>query len=255
MAGCIFCGKSPVTAEHIVSKWIAPVLADDPRESLDPDKHIFFSRRGGIESQREWNQAGVEFTAKCVCRDCNNGWMENIERRARPFIEPMIRGQEVTIPAEGQEAIAQWLTLKAIVDRYAQSPTYPVANNILQHFYTHHTPPRHWFIVLAAYDGSWPVRVATDVYDSLRLMGTRVPFYKTTNRRSLFTISIAYFVGQVFGPEKSLDLAMSSHESAFVIWPPPSSIAIDPPIHWPPPNILGDEALDVIDTMVDGLPR
>ena len=116
--GCIFCGGSPTTKEHIFPKWASEVLKEDPR-----GLHLPFGLslvRDGVE--RTWEGAKeINYTANCVCRNCNEGWMNEVEERARAFVAQMIRGDRVWLSRPAQKKVAAWCALRSIMARYGWS--------------------------------------------------------------------------------------------------------------------------------------
>src|SRR5262245_51071712 len=83
MPACLFCHSTKLTAEHIWPMWIREIF---PKQSYDAGR---FSTAG---LKQEWKQTSLERTSNSVCRTCNNEWMSRIETRARPILEPLIRG-------------------------------------------------------------------------------------------------------------------------------------------------------------------
>ena len=41
----------------------------------------------GAETLRQWRNDHAEFVAKCVCGNCNSGWMGIIENEAKPYCD------------------------------------------------------------------------------------------------------------------------------------------------------------------------
>jgi hypothetical protein len=253
---CIFCGKRPVTDEHLISQWASAVLDEDPRPVQQPAGiHRRYTRHLGKESRKEWrNDRRAEFVAKCVCADCNAGWMGLVETRARPFLEPMIRGASVNLHAEACEAPATWLALKSIIERYTQSPVVPVEQAILREFYALRRPPLHWHIWVTRYVGTQRAGFACDLRLIARTFGTHG--ISRSAYRMLVTAVIGYFGGQVFAPEKQLALKQERRQhQAIWIWPPEWQ-SLGGTHSWPPAGFLNDESLEAISEMrTNGLPR
>jgi hypothetical protein len=127
---CIFCGEPPpLTGEHVFPRWSHQYLPPatvgnyeslrgirNPTESV----HYEITRPGDI---RHWK-------VECVCHPrCNNGWMRlKIEDTAKPFLIPLIKGEECRIFPAAQSRIAAWAVLKAMVGEW----------NIRGHATTHH---------------------------------------------------------------------------------------------------------------------
>ena len=70
----------------------------------------------------EHQAAKVDIVAGWFCRECNHGWMERLETAVRPWLTPMINGQNVTLPPEAQQIVAGWAIKTAIMFLHATSP-------------------------------------------------------------------------------------------------------------------------------------
>jgi hypothetical protein len=72
-----------MSGEHLWSDWITKVLP--------PMRHHFTLRDqfGGVE---QFTKTSLDLTAKVVCEQCNNGWMNDLENNeAKPALTDMIR--------------------------------------------------------------------------------------------------------------------------------------------------------------------
>ncbi|HJX61263.1 MAG TPA: hypothetical protein VJ578_01720, partial [Dehalococcoidia bacterium] len=104
---CIFCGGKPLTREHLVPQWVTGVLKNDKRGFPRP---VMIQRTTGSGRSHEWSGGDdIDATAKCVCRQCNSGWMANLEENARPLLEKMMSGRVVRLDADRQSLVAKWL--------------------------------------------------------------------------------------------------------------------------------------------------
>jgi hypothetical protein len=50
-----------------------------------------------------------------VCRQCNNGWMSDLEARAKQYVQPLLMGQTLTLDSLGQSLLALWGMKTAMV--------------------------------------------------------------------------------------------------------------------------------------------
>ena len=171
--------------------------------------------------------------AKCVCGGCNGGWMNDLETEARPYAEPMIRGQKVVLSAGAQRIVAAWACLKAVVGRYAHSPPEPVERQWLDHLYEHHRSPASWYVWLTGYNGADPIYyeshdITLQFPDSEEL---------GTPHGVLTTFVAGYLALKVLGIGSGTP--RSPGPSPLIrIWPP-SNIYV----YWPPPDPLDDSSL------------
>lgn len=47
--------------------------------------------------------------------NCNSGWMNQLETKVRPFLTPIILGENVTLASEQIAILARWIALKVMV--------------------------------------------------------------------------------------------------------------------------------------------
>lgn len=117
MSGCVFCGATPTTNEHVFPQWLLDVIPGKGRVT-----HTWTAPDGSDSESRTWTTNNViDFKANVVCGpECNHGWMERLEKRVRPFLEPLIRGHRSTLYPEGAETIAYWALKTAVMIDFAQ---------------------------------------------------------------------------------------------------------------------------------------
>jgi hypothetical protein len=103
----VFCGKAAkLTNQHVFSDCVRTVLTDPSatgslvyRQSKGPNgSPVAHSHQG------DWRDAQV----KVVCRDCNSGWMNQLELAVRLFVPDLITGRPVILTRENQRALAAW---------------------------------------------------------------------------------------------------------------------------------------------------
>lgn len=242
--GCIFCGATPTTQEHIVSRWCYEVVSEDPRGV--PAKGVT-TRSNSKGVLQKWTSAKPEFIANCVCGRCNNGWMSDIEDAAKPALAGMIRGQAIVLDRPMQDRVATWLGLKAIVNQYGQSPPQPVRKDWLEHLFERRRPPNTWQMRLSRYDGDRPVRMASGE-GTYYAKHTLSPF-PIQQPLLVFGVAIGYFFGQVIGtPSQTV---IPTPAGLFIqIWPHPllrldvTGVSRDERVGWPPERGLDDSDVE-----------
>src|SRR5215207_3913590 len=106
---CVFCGKfvRKLSREHIWSDWMQHYLpAGLPGHS---------ERWSTAEGRERWEQPLLKVQVRAPCKQCNNGWMADIEKAAAPIVGPMIQGTRLLLDASAQQKVATWAVLKAMV--------------------------------------------------------------------------------------------------------------------------------------------
>jgi hypothetical protein len=117
---CIFCGRKPLSEEHVWPGWChdyvrkkttatayyrkqyetSPGTNDRPREVFS------------VETPRDI----TDHTLKVVCRyHCNSGWMSGLETKAKRFLIPLIAGHYGVVDRYRQEILANWIAMKLLV--------------------------------------------------------------------------------------------------------------------------------------------
>ena len=61
-------------------------------------------------AERQWHSTDASFKAKFVCRECNNGWMSELEGEAKPLLLPLMFGDypRMELSPDEQETVAMW---------------------------------------------------------------------------------------------------------------------------------------------------
>ena len=71
------------------------------------------AERNGV-SLPSWSKYQPELTIRCVCEQCNNGWMNRLETRVRPHLQPLLTGPSA-LDVDAQTTISAWAVKTAMV--------------------------------------------------------------------------------------------------------------------------------------------
>ncbi len=232
---CIFCGEhGQLTREHAVPRWVSKdVFGNSPVHALT-----------GADDQaplRAYTSRGITAAPRVVCRRCNNGWLHDLEERARQAIGPIMRGRKKTLDAAEQELAAVWALKTAIVLEYDRpvKPIIPAWH--AQYLYEHRTLPPNSRAWIAGQRGSGQLGV--HFYPLAHTVLIRGP-ESFDAPGYVVTLTIGRAVFQIYGAVTKESFV--SHDQAFdsdggyaaTIWPPTESV------NWPVENGLAFEELD-----------
>jgi hypothetical protein len=250
--GCIFCGKSPTTSEDLVPLWASKILMRTKPPPSQPGKivkgrHRRWSEGAQKDVNQEWDRKDTpRFTVKCVCGECNNGWMSEIENAAKPIMTAMMEDQRIILDTGDQEKVAKWLGLKAIIAQYGL-PQGQISPEWTHAFAIEKCPPTSWQIRIAHYQGTRPVFWVTTPLDTI-IIHSLVPF-AMKRPGFLFVAQLGHFVGQVQGIRQQTWI-VPTQRHFIQIWPHPLLRASSPDraqivsVTWPPEAGLDDSDLE-----------
>ncbi|ATY17186.1 hypothetical protein CU254_42195 (plasmid) [Amycolatopsis sp. AA4] len=102
-----------MTREHVLPDWLTGLGL-----GFSPVVH-----HAGPLNQvpREWSSKPFRTTVRMVCATCNNGWLSELERKAKPVLTPLIRGEPRRLSVDDQALIAAWTCKTALVSLLASA--------------------------------------------------------------------------------------------------------------------------------------
>jgi hypothetical protein len=95
---CIFCGQGPLTAEHVLPKWLQEWGLDGSGQ------HTLVSG----EEYKTYSAPPFSASRKVVCKKCNTGWMSRLEAVSKPLLKALILGETRLIETFAQPLLATW---------------------------------------------------------------------------------------------------------------------------------------------------
>jgi len=125
--------ENPITQEHVIAKWVAGMM--DGSGML---KHAY-REHGADEDARSWQSREPSFKVSDVCRECNNGWMSELEGDAKRRLPPFTRGKRgLRINYVNAPVLARWAAKPSMMFQACES----TENRVV--------PPEHFVLVRTA---------------------------------------------------------------------------------------------------------
>jgi hypothetical protein len=105
---CCFCNRpfsvSPRSVEHVMPKWLLErmnISVQEPHTSTETD------RNGIVVAHSKMGAHAVRFNK--ICKDCNSGWLSDLEIAVRPILERLLEQEVGSLNAEECFMLAGWL--------------------------------------------------------------------------------------------------------------------------------------------------
>jgi hypothetical protein len=154
MSGCIFCGSPDLSREHIFSQ---SKLAE--RFPGTTHAHLVVERVlvGEERPVHAWESPKQQLVVKCVCRKCNNGWMNGLDDNAYPILFELMDAEARDVTPTERTTLAAWATkISAMIERTSSEESrIPVlAAEDAQRLMHHRLPPDRAWVWLASTDYS-----------------------------------------------------------------------------------------------------
>ena len=196
------------------------------------------TRDGETVEDLSWEAIPLDWQVAAPCKECNEGWMEQIETAAPPILTAMLDDKRVSLDISGVDALAQWVTLHVMVAQHA----YPKEETSID-------PEGALSGVLPnpsssarCTDLGWPLQRSWPWPTQYLHREIRIarPDPSPPNAYIVgFSVGYAAFVcwGHEVTAGAIVRLGQNMHELVTPIWPALS------PISWPPPGLLGAEGL------------
>jgi hypothetical protein len=64
---------------------------------------------GRNDKVKKWTGHTINTTVRAFCKSCNNGWMSDLESKAKPILEPMLTGTPKALGTSDQTLLATWV--------------------------------------------------------------------------------------------------------------------------------------------------
>ena len=234
----MFCGANKRSIEHCWPQWIRQSI---PTLFHDPESEISHWRGPVGQEERVARSGDIQVTSRCVCGDCNNGWMSDLEDLSKPLLIAMMAGKKRTLFLVSQRIVAAWIAKtglmqrEAIVDRSHPSYTaFPSSHR--EHLFRHGEATPQSQIWIAHYRDS-------DYRLFFREISTHFPIKDDRGNEygRAFVYGHLMLVGNLVlflvgwwsdnpGWSYRMEPTHQAEDLMIPIWPPP----LIPTVKWPP---------------------
>jgi hypothetical protein len=148
MGICLFCRtRSKLTREHIWADWLKHYL---PRDRLNHEhmSAVVLPRHTKREVKRISGDPRSR-TLRCVCRDCNNGWMGRLQEKMKPTLVDLIEGARREFTPYELFVLRSWISMFVIVAEGMDRKRRSVPQDEIDFVFTNKGAPFNWRIWVA----------------------------------------------------------------------------------------------------------
>jgi hypothetical protein len=151
MGKCLFCRNSAkLTREHIWPDWLKHYL---PRDRVNHPHLSDVIVPGRIERQVKLVSGDPRSRKlRCVCRDCNGGWMSRLQEKTKPILVDLIGRTHRKFTPDELVLLRSWIAMFVIVaegmDRMARS----IPQEDIEFLFTKKVAPLSWRIWIGIID-------------------------------------------------------------------------------------------------------
>jgi hypothetical protein len=231
MPKCIFCPRTNLTHEHILSDFLHSILvgADFREEAYDGMAEVDGELKYVVIPPKP-QQGGVHTkTAYCICEDCNNGWMGRIVSAASYWAKPLVMSKAIELDEIKQRQLASWIGLTAITADWIGRARFKLSQEDRNFMFAHGVPPPHWTIDIGRWEG--PLTAAISQNPLFMLAGNKTTEYSL--KLSLHSISTIqgglYSITNIISPSSAPSLPVDCYPPFLVrLWPVEQRV-----LHWP----------------------
>jgi hypothetical protein len=217
---CIFCGSDPVTREHVYNRaWIERLAPH--ATSFTNERAVGYRRPVTVNT---WVSSEADVVVKCVCADCNNGWMNALDANAEPMVSSLCLGeQRVVVKPAALTVFATWAVKMGLVMECLMSPMV-VPQTVRSHLHRERTPPsgvRAWIATMETWEAE--TRTTPTTLESAPAAGAVEQAYLATFRMLHLVVQVLVPLDTRLHPEHDEWGALHSEPA----WPRAE------PLEWP----------------------
>lgn len=231
---CIFCEAGNLTKEHFWPSWASPLI-NCPTDRYVEQSFTLPPVTMSKKNSRIRIKIGHAWTKKfrVVCARCNNGWMNQLETAARPFLTQLISTASHIMSSDAAAAVARWVALKIMVSEQQRRDNLVTSPSDLKKFRSTLKLPDNFRI--------WVARCGVDGWQAAywrhTATVTTIGFRPVDERKNIQSVTFGIgdlLIHALHTTSPGMDLDLFTSESGVVIqlfpfiddiaWPPGRSI-------------------------------
>lgn len=145
MRQCLFCLNPANSKEHVWANWLRAYV---PRTQINHIETLVELDVTGEEQVTPIRKSGDPRSRKLkiVCTTCNNGWMSQVQDKAKPYLVRLIAGEKCELPRQARSALARWAALFVTVQEQIHPDLASISAEDREWIRTRPTAPHNWSV-------------------------------------------------------------------------------------------------------------
>ncbi|MFF0496437.1 hypothetical protein ACFYU5_08545 [Nocardia aobensis] len=145
---CLFCKKvGNSSREHVLRQRMGDLLG--LRKGPHAQLRRWVDGDGPQEYARAAQNSMYDWRIKSVCKPCNEGWMDQLDRAVEATVLDLAEGLTTQITAEQVESITAWAAKTVAVLASGERGEFLISRAELDFIYQNHTAPTTWQVWVA----------------------------------------------------------------------------------------------------------
>jgi hypothetical protein len=119
---CIFCSSTDLTKEHLLPDWMHDVFGKKGNQV-----HSLAEETPNTSKSKLYESRTFTARVRFVCKDCNHGWMSDLEENVKPLLVPMMTSELAFVLRPAELAVLSTWAAKTTVVLFRSRPNQPRA--------------------------------------------------------------------------------------------------------------------------------
>lgn len=240
---CIYCNEwRKRSEEHIIANWVQSILHPQsnwhwnvPDITVSPGEH---QRAQGPIGNRRFNR---------VCQRCNIGWMNDLQKLARPILAPLIVGDWTELSNQHLQSLSSWISM-SVLNIDATDVGHSALKRDRRFYYIHKRAPPRWNIWIGMASGTLDFVIYKDSME----IGTISGRPRNEKNASITTIRLGRFFAHIAAlPEGQFQFSPERFGDVYGAMP----ISPNPGSYFENLRLLPILMQDDLDVLRDALPQ
>jgi hypothetical protein len=189
-----------------------------------------------------------------VCKACNNHWMSDLQKVAKPTLVPLVTGQPIVLDIGRQKILAAWATMSVICAEYFNPDRAAIAVTDRRWLFNTKTAPNNFRIWIGDYErGDWKGHLGHFTLRISQFPGEERWARQADGTPKSNTQITTFVVGRLFIHAYSCPFPEILHADKVVREVDASLVQIWPPRHstitWPAARVTDQRADQLVDAI------